>query len=117
MTYTAVAVLMVAAAVGLDCLILKTILIRRRAFWTSYGIVLIFQLAVNAFLTGLPVVRYNPNEILGLRIAYAPVEDLLFGFAMILTTLAIWVWLGAERAPRRARRPGPDGAGRRRPGT
>jgi lycopene cyclase domain-containing protein len=53
-------------------------------------------------LTGLPVVRYNPHAIIGLRFVYAPVEDVLFGFAMVLVTLASWVWLGA-RAARRAR--------------
>ena len=28
------------------------------------------------------------------RIAYAPVEDLLFGFALVLATLAWWVFWG-----------------------
>jgi lycopene cyclase domain-containing protein len=40
------------------------------------------------------VVRYNPDAILGLRIVYAPVEDLAFGFALVLTTLSVWVRLG-----------------------
>ncbi|SOD74354.1 lycopene cyclase domain-containing protein [Jatrophihabitans sp. GAS493] len=106
LSYTGAAAVMVVLAVVLDCLILKTILIRRRAFWTAYAIVLLFQLLTNAVLTGLPVVRYNADRILGPRIAYAPVEDLFFGFSMILTTLAIWVWLGATRAPRPERRPG-----------
>ena len=28
------------------------------------------------------------------RIAYAPVEDLAFGFALVLMTCVVWVWLG-----------------------
>ena len=28
------------------------------------------------------------------RIAFAPVEDLLFGFALVLVSQALWVWWG-----------------------
>jgi hypothetical protein len=48
-------------------------------------------------------VIYDPAAIIGWRIAYAPVEDLLFGFAMVLLTLSVWVWLGRrgiQRTPR-----------------
>jgi lycopene cyclase domain-containing protein len=51
-------------------------------------------------LTGLGVVRYNPEAILGLRIVFAPVEDLAFGFALVLTSLSVWVWLGRREAQR-----------------
>ncbi len=53
-----------------------------------------FQLIVNGLLTGLPVVRYRADAIIGWRVAYAPVEDLLFGFALVLLTLTGWVGLG-----------------------
>jgi hypothetical protein len=36
------------------------------------------------------------------RIAFAPVEDLAFGFALVVLTLVLWVWLGrrgVERTP------------------
>lgn len=97
MTYTALAVAGVAVAVVVD-LLLRTSLVRRKAFWTAYGIVLFFQLVVNGVLTGIPVVRYDADAIIGWRIAFAPVEDVLFGFAMVLVTLSAWVRLGA-RAP------------------
>ncbi|MDT4946880.1 MAG: hypothetical protein QOH14_3613 [Pseudonocardiales bacterium] len=102
MSYTILALVAVAAAITLDLVLLRTNLLRRKAFWTSYAIVLLFQLVVNGLLTGLGVVRYDPRRIIGWRIAYAPVEDLLFGFAMVIVTLAMWVWLG-----RRAVRPRP----------
>lgn len=94
MTYTLTVVIAVVAAVALDVLVLQTRLVRRRAFWTAYAIVLLFQLVVNGLLTGLKIVRYEPATIIGWRIAYAPVEDVLFGFALVLTTLSLWVWLG-----------------------
>ena len=81
-------------ALAVDLLVLRTRLVTRRTWWVSYAIVLFFQLITNGVLTGRRVVRYDPDAILGLRIVYAPVEDLLFGFAMVLLTLSVWVWLG-----------------------
>lgn len=109
MSYTALSVLGVLAAALVDLAVLRTNLLRRKAFWTAYGIVLFFQLIVNGVLTGLPVVRYDRAAITGLRIANAPAEDLLFGFAMVLLTLATWVWLGARagRTPPRSARARP----------
>ena len=94
MTYTQLAVLGVLAAVLVDTVLLRTWLLRRRTYWTAYAIVLFFQLVTNGIFTGLDIVRYHPDAILGPRIAYAPVEDLLFGWAMITTTLSTWTWLG-----------------------
>ena len=113
MTYTELAVLGVLAAVLVDTLLLRTWLLRRRTYWTAYAIVLFFQLVTNGVFTGLDIVRYDPGAILGPRIAFAPVEDLLFGYAMVTLTLSTWVWLG-RRSARRARRVGTGtGSGRR----
>ena len=76
-----------------DALLLRTFLIRRKAFWTAYAILFGFQLLVNGLLTGLRIVRYNPSAILGVRLVHAPIEDLGFGFALILLTLSCWVAL------------------------
>ena len=91
--YTLAAVLGVLVAVALDHL-LGTKLLRRKAFWAAYAIVLFFQLVVNGLLTGLRIVRYDPGQIVGVRIVFAPFEDLLFGFALVLSTLVVWVRLG-----------------------
>ena len=40
------------------------------------------------------------------RIVYAPVEDLLFGFALVLFAVSTWVRLGRSRAATPARPPG-----------
>jgi lycopene cyclase domain-containing protein len=84
----------VVVALVIDLLLTRTALVRRKAFWVSYAIVLIGQLVVNGVLTGAGVVRYDPRAIIGVRVIFAPVEDLLFGFAMVLITLSSWVWLG-----------------------
>lgn len=94
MTYTAAAVIGVVGALAVDRWVLRTRLVARPTFWIAYAIILIGQLLLNGVLTGLAAVRYAPGAILGARVAYAPVEDLLFGFAMVLVTLSGWVWLG-----------------------
>jgi lycopene cyclase domain-containing protein len=109
MSYTALAIIGVVASAGLDLVVLRTNLLRRRVFWISYLIVLFFQLIVNGVLTGRRVVSYNPADVVGGdspqfigdgRFIYAPVEDLFFGFALVVQTLAWWVWWG-RRLPER----------------
>ena len=98
MTYTVAAAVGVLAAVTLDLAVLRTRLVRRRVFWATYPIVFVFQLLFNGLLTGRGVVNYDPAAILGVRIAYAPVEDLVFGLALVLLTLSLWVWWGRREA-------------------
>ena len=94
MTYTVLVAGALLGATACDLVLLRTRLLRRRAFWMSYAILFCFQLLVNGVLTGLRIVQYDRNTVLGLRLAYAPVEDLGFGFALILLTLSCWVALG-----------------------
>jgi lycopene cyclase domain-containing protein len=95
-TYTAAALLGVAGAVIVDLFVLRTRLLRRRVFWATYPIIVFFQLISNGILTGRGIVRYDPDAILGLRLVHAPVEDLLFGFALVLLTLSLWTWWGSR---------------------
>jgi lycopene cyclase domain-containing protein len=89
-TYSAIAVVAVLAVLAVDLFVLRTRMVTRKVFWTAYVIVIVFQLLVNGVLTGRDVVTYDPQAIWGPRIAYAPVEDLLFGFALVTLTLASW---------------------------
>lgn len=114
MSYTTLAVLGVLLAIGVDLALLRTRLLARKVFWTAYGIMITFQLLTNGVLTGLRVVRYDGDVMIGNstptdgpppflgegRIAFAPVEDLLFGFALILITLSVWIWLGRRGVQR-----------------
>ena len=101
MSYTELAVLGVAGAIALDLVVLRTRLLTRRIFWVSYAIIVFFQLITNGVLTGRDIVTYDPGAILGIRIVYAPVEDLLFGFSLVVQTLAWWVWWGRRGVQQR----------------
>lgn len=107
MTYTMLAVVGVLIVLSVDRWGYSTRLVQRVDFWLAYLIIGFFQLLTNGVLTGRQVVRYDDDAILGVgndraepvllgegRIVYAPVEDLLFGFAFVLFVLATWVWLG-----------------------
>ena len=107
MSYTVLAVVGGAAALVLDLLVLRTRVVTLRAFWTAYAIVVFFQLVTNGWLTGREIVTYDESQILGLRVAFAPVEDLLFGFSLVVQTVAWWVWWGRSG---RLRRPVGHGA-------
>ena len=105
MSYSALAVTAVVGVLVVDLAVLRTRLVTRRVFWATYAIVVVFQLLVNGVLTGLDVVTYDPATVWGPRVAYAPVEDLLFGFAMVTLTLASWAAVNrrANTARRRGR--------------
>lgn len=90
MTYTALAITGVIVAVVTDLFIAKSQLLTSKRFWTSYSIILPFQLITNWWLTSRNIVMYSPDAIIGVRIASAPLEDLLFGFALILLVLILW---------------------------
>ena len=103
MSYTALAVVGVLAALALDLAVLRTRVVTRRVFWASYAIVVTFQLLTNGWLTGRDIVVYDDDAIVGWRLVFAPVEDLLFGFSLVVQTLAWWVFWGRRGVSRPAR--------------
>ena len=94
MVYTDIAILVFIASIIADRFLIKSKLLTRKVFWTSYAIILFFQLLTNWWLTSRNIVMYNPDAIIGLRIASAPVEDLFFGFALVLQVMNLWVFWG-----------------------
>ena len=68
-------------------------------FYLVYLILLLPFTIVNGLLTGTmldaPVVWYNSNEIIGIRMLTIPVEDIFYGMNLILLNLLIY--LGLEK--------------------
>ena len=96
MIYSDIAIGGVIVAVFFDLYGVKTALLSKSVFWTSYAIILPFQLITNWWLTSRNIVMYSPDAIIGTRIAGAPIEDLLFGFALVLSTMSLWVYWGRK---------------------
>ncbi|MBD2759929.1 lycopene cyclase domain-containing protein [Yimella sp. cx-573] len=103
MSYTALAAIGVVVVLVLDLWVARTRVITTAVWWISYAIIAFFQVLTNGWLTGRRIVNYNPDVIIGSekvtmlgdgRIGYAPVEDLAFGFGLVLLTCVVWTWLG-----------------------
>jgi lycopene cyclase domain-containing protein len=83
-----------ALAVGvLELAVLHTGLFRRPAYWLSMVIVVGFQILTDGWLTKLsaPVVVYDNRQTSGIRFPWdIPIEDFLFGFALVTAVLLLW---------------------------
>ncbi|MBM3698599.1 MAG: lycopene cyclase domain-containing protein [Actinobacteria bacterium] len=96
MSYTEIAITAFLLSILLDLFITKSRLLTRAVYWTSYAIIIFFQLITNWWLTSREIVMYDPDAIIGLRIASAPVEDLFFGFALVLSVMSLWIYWGKK---------------------
>jgi lycopene cyclase domain-containing protein len=96
MTYTHITLLALVLSIFNDLLVFKTHLTSKKVFWTSYSIILPFQLLTNWWLTSRNIVMYSDNAIIGFRIASAPIEDLGFGFSLVLSVLTLWIVWGRK---------------------
>jgi lycopene cyclase domain-containing protein len=90
LSYTQITVYALILTIFFDMFITKNSLLSTLRFWFSYFIILPFQLLTNYWLTSREIVIYNSEAIIGLRLAGAPIEDLIFGFAMILAVMSLW---------------------------
>jgi len=55
----------------------------------THALVLLAFLVVNFFLTFLPVVQYNREAILNVRLISIPIEDIIYNYALLFTAL-LW---------------------------
>ena len=97
MTYSDIALDAVMLAVITDLFILRTKMLTRGIYWITYVLILPFQLLTNWWLTSRFIVMYSNSQIIGRRLAGAPIEDLLFGFSMILITISLWEFFNKRK--------------------
>jgi lycopene cyclase domain-containing protein len=101
--YTALAAISVVAVLLVEMCWLRTGLLRSRAYWIAIGICYGFMIAVNGWLTkrSAPIVLYDERRTTGWRFPWdIPVEDYLFGFALLTLTMLTWDALGAKARAR-----------------
>ncbi|NIR53193.1 lycopene cyclase domain-containing protein, partial [candidate division KSB1 bacterium] len=97
--YTSVTFLALSVFLLLHLFVLKSEYLGR--FYFTYLILLIPFFVVNGILTGSfikeEVVWYNSNENLGVRIFTIPIEDVFYGFLLILTNVTFYEALLSKR--------------------
>lgn len=86
--------------------VLRTGVLRDRRFWIAMAIVGFFQVLVDGWLTCRPIVTYAEEQFSSIRFGCPPstlfaasgmpLEDVLFGFAMVTQALMWWVWWGRQ---------------------
>ncbi|MGG5258304.1 lycopene cyclase domain-containing protein [Phycicoccus avicenniae] len=99
--YTALAVLSVLLTLAAERFWLRTGVLRTARFWAAMGIVAVFQVLVDGWLTkqSAPIVLYDASQTLGVRRPWdIPVEDFLFGFSMVTLTILLWVRAAGREA-------------------
>ncbi len=60
------------------------------SFLVSYAVCIIPFLIVNGFLTAIPVVIYNNDENIGMRIYTIPFEDIFYGMLLVLMNIVFY---------------------------
>ena len=92
--YTLPAVIAVVVVVAAELAVLRTGLFGKIEYWISMLIVVAFQVirsTAGSPSVGSPIVIYNEKQTSGLRFPCdIPVEDFLFGFAMVTAVLLLW---------------------------
>jgi lycopene cyclase domain-containing protein len=91
--YTIAVLVGVGAVVVYECARAHSGIFRSRTYWLTIAIVVGFQCLVDGWLTRLddPIVRYDAAQITGVRVLWGiPVEDFLFGFALLTWVLIRW---------------------------
>ena len=99
--YTVPAAVAVVSVCAWELAVLRTGLFRQPAYWIAVAIVFAFQIPVDGWLTKLsaPIVVYSSAGLSGLRFPWdIPVEDFLFGFALVTATLLLWEWRAGRTA-------------------
>jgi lycopene cyclase domain-containing protein len=112
--YTIASLAAVAVVVAAELVWLRTGVLVTATFWIAYGIVVLFQCLVDGWLTKLsaPIVIYDPDQFSGRRAPFdIPVEDFLFGFALVALTIMLWEWVGRRPGRAAGAGSGPGGTG------
>ena len=87
--YTGLAITFLGLAVLLD-LLLNTNLILQKRFYLYLFLVLLFTLIFNGYLTWRPIVTYGIEYQLDFRIFTIPIEDFVYGTALIFMNTSIY---------------------------
>lgn len=66
-------------------------------FYLAYFISLVPFLIVNGVLTAMPVVEYNDNQNLAIRVFTIPIEDFAYFFLLFLMNVTIYEYLKKQR--------------------
>jgi len=65
----------------LDLFLLRTRVVLQKSTWRVIAILLLLTLIFDNMIVGFGIVTYNPENMLGIRLWYAPIEDFFYAIA------------------------------------
>ena len=99
--YTIGAAAAAAVTAFLDVWVLRTRVLLDRRMPIVAALILFFMLITNGWLTGRPIVIYDDRYRAFPRLGTIPLEDFLFGFALVIQSLMWWGRATPGARPRR----------------
>lgn len=99
MEYTGLALAALSSAVLSDRY-LKTYLLKRSLFLWLLALIIFFTLVFNGYLTARPVVLYDYSFQLKLLIGTIPVEDFIYGLALMYHVVVLYEWQQSKKSTR-----------------
>ena len=99
------------------------VLLRRpgRLFWGSLAGAAVLLVVLTAVFDNVMIasgiMTYTEQNISGVRIGLAPLEDFAYAVAAVIGLPALWALIGPARSLRLSKRPAPSGAHSRTSGT
>ena len=97
--YTLCSLLAALLVVAVDRL-LNTRVLGQKRFWLFLSVMYGFMILVNGYLTWRPVVLYGERFFLGVRLGTIPVEDFVYGFALIAGSIVVWEYVKGRTTTR-----------------
>lgn len=95
--YPTLAVAAAVAVLLLELLVLRSGLLRERAYWISMGICFAFMIPVDGWLTKLsaPIVIYRAEDTSGIHPIWdIPLEEYVYAWALLTLVMLAWDRLG-----------------------
>jgi lycopene cyclase domain-containing protein len=75
---------------------LETYLMKRSLFLWLLGLIVVFTLIFNGYLTARPVVLYDYNFQLNLLVGTIPIEDFIYGLSLMYHVVVLYEWLQSK---------------------
>ncbi|GAC1387475.1 MAG: hypothetical protein NVS1B7_0980 [Candidatus Saccharimonadales bacterium] len=83
-TYLLMGLPFIMLTIVLDLFILKTKVILMKKTWLVMVIIFVLTAAADQALTGLPIVQYNSQHMLGIHLGFVPIEDFSYVIAAVI---------------------------------
>lgn len=100
MTYLLVNLIVLALAVVVTAVLLGPLPQRGRALlliMLTAAVVSVFTAVFDTLMIGVGLFEYDPEQLVGLRVGLAPIEDFAYVALAALLLPALWLRLGAAR--------------------